>query len=598
MSMHRSDLHSSVSNSGYHKSRLSLLIAATCLGVYQVPGNAAASNAMRLVVLRFDCGTSDSPVKRGWIRIAHDTVYTRERGYGWLRPASSSFDRTEVFIPGWLKASIVQKPQLDDVLRDGVFDKQDISFRVDVPDGQYWVVVSIGDEGATRRNMSVYANGIAIADNVTTQTSWGGYATTRTFRKRVKVSNGKLELTFRHNGDGNSVLGIEVISFVPYPIWFANGKWHCSSMDANLRRGLDAVNKRAWQRTRDSFERISEPLLRAVAFAVLADVLDVPEDEAHAMVKQAIKLAERLMHAVALDSHDGILAYELKRVCSNYLRARRFMRMLAYGHATKRTGFTFSRRLRMAEDWCQQITEYDPLFDRACLNIGRIHYWLWREGGNASEKRIADKWFAILKQRQPFNRLVRIYTGEQIPWGAEYITDVEGMPQWAVKQREAMGRLLEVIRWWIENRQLDNGEMGGGYGDDVEMLRQWHVFIGGADDAIVKRGWLKLAHGVWYSGTIERGYSRAASDVQHSAEPTADTQPAMVGLDYGNPVWVERCMETMKLMRDFWTGINARGHRHFKSAFIGATNEYEAAMGCGCAMQRARYTSGALGRMV
>ncbi|HID07674.1 MAG TPA: hypothetical protein EYP10_11080, partial [Armatimonadetes bacterium] len=383
--MHQTDVRPPSLNECSYRSHLSLLTIITCLGIYQVTCNATASNVKQFVVLRFDCGAANSPVKRGWIRVTHNTVYTRERGYGWLRAGSSSFDRTEVFIPRWLRESIAQKPQLDDMLRDGVFDKQDISFRADVPDGQYWVVVSIGDEGATRRNMSVYANGITIAENVTTQTSWGGFSTTRTFRKRIEVNNGKLELMFRHNGDGNSVLGIEVISFVPYPIWFANGRWHCSSVDENLRRGLEAMNKRAWQSARDSFARISEPLLRAIAFATLADILDVPEDKAHAFVERAIGLAEQLMRTTAPDSHDGILARELKRVCSNYLRARQFMRMLAYGHATKHTGFTFSRRLRMAEDWCQQITEYDPLFDRACLNIGRIHYWLWREGGSASE---------------------------------------------------------------------------------------------------------------------------------------------------------------------------------------------------------------------
>ncbi len=524
-------------------------------------------------VYRFDCGTPTSLLKVGWMRVTHETVFTPERGYGWLRPADTSFDRSALFVPDWLKPTVRKKFPLDNMLRDGVFDKGELTFRVLVPDGEYWLVVSIGDERATRRNMSVIANGVVIADRVTTQTSWGGYATTRTFRQRLKVAGGRLDISFRHDGDGNSVLGIEVVPFVPYPIRFADGKWQTASTDKDLRQGVEALNRRDWRQAQKFFERLRSPLMRAVAFAALANLLDVPEEKAHPLLEQAIKVAEHVLQRTLPNAPDSLLAYELRRVATNYLRARRFMTMLAYEHAVRETGLTFARRLRMAEDWLMQITEDDPLFDRAALNLGRIHYWLWREGGSAEEKALADKWFDALKKRQPFAQLVRLYTGEQKAWGAEYLVGAEGMPEWAVKMREAMGRLLSVLRWWIDHRQLDNGELGGGYGDDVEMLRQWHVFIAGADDATVRRGWLKLAHGVWHSGYIdpERGYAKEASDVQHSAEPIADTHPAMIGLDHGNPVWVERCMKTVRTMRDFWTGINAKGHRHFKSAFIGAT---------------------------
>lgn len=546
-------------------------VAVTTVVLVSIGSQGVTAKPQRL--WRFDCGSPSSPVKQSWTQVTPETVYEPERGYGWLRPAKASFDRNELFVPDWLKATVGKKFPLDEMLRDGVFDKDQLTFRVDVPDGEYWLVVSIGDEGATRRNMSVTANGVVIADKVTTQTSWGGYATSRTFRKRLQVTDGKLLITFTHQGDGNSVLGIEVVPFVPYPVRFTDGKWQATADDASLWQGLESLNKRDWQRARKMFEGIAHPLLRAVALTAFADMLDVPEESAHKALEQAKNLAEQTLHKFPLASREGILAHELHRTIGNYLQARRFMLMLAYERATRETGMTFSRRLQMAQDWLEQITEDDPLFDRAALNLGRIHFWLWREGGSAEEKALADKWFSTLKKRQPLAPLVRLYTGEQKAWGTEYLAGAKGMPEWSVKLHEAMGRLLTVLRWWIDNRQQDNGEMGGGYGDDVEMLRQWHVFIAGADDETVKRGWLKLAHGVWFGGTIdtERGYTSEASDVQHSAEPMADTHPAMVGLDYGNPIWVERCMATVKTMRDFWTGINTKGHRHFKSAFIGAT---------------------------
>lgn len=536
-------------------------------------------NDSSYVALRFDFGTRESPVKPGWIRVTHETTYTSDCGYGWDQAAASSFDREEVFVPDWMKGSIAKSPTLDDMLRDGVFDKEALTFHIDVPNGEYWLLVSIGDEGSTRRSMTVLADGIMIADNITTQTSWGGYATTRTFRRKLNVVYGKLEVDFIHGGDANSILGIELVSLVRYPIWFSvmalpDPRWVVDEERYNPNPGiLNALEKWDWEDALAALEPVTEPLSRANALIAATDVLDMPEERALASLEEAIQLLDQVLQDSPPDSRDGIIANELNRISTNYLQARHFMKLLSYGYATEQTGYNFSRRLRMAEDLLQQITEDDPLFDRACLNIGRIHYWFWRENGEASEKEIADRYFSILKNRQPDNRLVRIYTGEQIPWGEEYTADVVGMPEWAVKQREAMGRLLEVIRWWIDNRQLDNGEMGGSYGDDVEMLRQWHVFLGGADDETVKRGWLKLAHGIWYNGNIDtqRGYAAAESDVQHSAEDTADSQPAMIGMDYGNPVWLERCAKTVRTMRDFWTGINEYGHRHFKSASIGAT---------------------------
>ena len=65
------------------------------------------------------------------------------------------------------------------------------------------------------------------------------------------------------------------------------------------------------------------------------------------------------------------------------------------------------------------------------------------------------------------------------------------------------------------------------------------------------------------------GFNQGIWDVQHSAEPTGD--PAfLTRIDYGNPKHVERGFRFMELFRDTFTGINPRGHRHFKSILIGA----------------------------
>ena len=44
---------------------------------------------------------------------------------------------------------------------------------------------------------------------------------------------------------------------------------------------------------------------------------------------------------------------------------------------------------------------------------------------------------------------------------------------WVEPQQRAMKGLEEVIRFWCEQRQAPDGQFGGGWGDDVEMWRNW-----------------------------------------------------------------------------------------------------------------------------
>src|SRR5690606_8597131 len=133
----------------------------------------------------------------------------------------------------------------------------------------------------------------------------------------------------------------------------------------------------------------------------------------------------------------------------------------------------------------------------------------------------------ILKNKYPDAALIKMYLGEKIPFAIQYKVDTAGAPQWAVKQHEAMQRMLKVIHWWVNEKQIANGELGGKYGDDVEILRWWLPAILGADDATAKKGYIRLVDGVWNSGILERGFAKAVDDVEHSAELFRDTHPAM-----------------------------------------------------------------------
>ncbi|MGH7958103.1 MAG: hypothetical protein ACREH8_14015, partial [Opitutaceae bacterium] len=55
-------------------------------------------------------------------------------------------------------------------------------------------------------------------------------------------------------------------------------------------------------------------------------------------------------------------------------------------------------------------------------------------------------------------------------------------------------QLHRIIRWWIAERQLANGEFGGNWGDDVEMC-WWAPVLIGFDDPGATAAQQQLAGG-------------------------------------------------------------------------------------------------------
>lgn len=144
-----------------------------------------------------------------------------------------------------------------------------------------------------------------------------------------------------------------------------------------------------------------------------------------------------------------------------------------------------------------------------------------------------------------------------------------GAPTWSTAQFEALQRLRQVAPFWIDQRQIPNGELGGKPDDDVETLRWWPALMFSGDrQAIAAFG--RMAEGAWFSRHLHRGYSRVPRDVEHSSEFVADTVPMMAFLTRSEE-WIDRLAWSHGHRRDLWTGCNAHGDLQFKSAWIGAT---------------------------
>ena len=142
-------------------------------------------------------------------------------------------------------------------------------------------------------------------------------------------------------------------------------------------------------------------------------------------------------------------------------------------------------------------------------------------------------------------------------------------PNWAVWGRHAAREWKRIADWWIDNRWVENGELGGNLNDDVEYTCHWPLIYLITGDDRIRQALGAIADAVWEQSG-ETGYSIRATDVEHAAEDSSCSLPQMLLCEYGNPVHVERMMKMSEHI-PFWTGINDKGRRHFRSYIFNTT---------------------------
>lgn len=190
----------------------------------------------------------------------------------------------------------------------------------------------------------------------------------------------------------------------------------------------------------------------------------------------------------------------------------------------------------------------------ATIGLARVWYWLAAENHRPQEIARAAEWLERAWRAAPHDPVVRqmiaascaglnsgsgsaLATGpycegaEPVAWEITLPFPPRNAPAWAVAQRRLARRMEAITRWWVDQRQHRNGELGGEWGDDVEILRSWGPEALGFGSEVAARGLRRLADGVWNSGLLEHGYDRRISDVEHSSEPTTDTQPLAAALE-------------------------------------------------------------------
>jgi hypothetical protein len=248
----------------------------------------------------------------------------------------------------------------------------------------------------------------------------------------------------------------------------------------------------------------------------------------------------------------------------------------------------FGRYVSRNKDFDFQIPENSPLYPLTWLYRGRMVIWYTLESGGVwsiPQRRreffgIARGFFEKAARAFPENKIVRMYLGHPTGPYKEY-QSVSGAPQWAVYQREGLERLGDIIEWWIDNRVQENGEYGGGWGDDCEMWRWWVPVLIGFDSPKISRAQARFSTALMDQQHMKLGYTTRMSDVEHTAEDSADVITPMMHLEADNDLWRRRALRMAELMEKFWTARNERGFLQFKSTYFTANKiDTNPARGC------------------
>ena len=151
----------------------------------------------------------------------------------------------------------------------------------------------------------------------------------------------------------------------------------------------------------------------------------------------------------------------------------------------------------------------------------------------------------------------------------------KGVPLWAFRQTEDLKYVRRFIDWWIDNRQIAYGDFGGGISDDSDLTQQWPgLALMGVQPDKLNASLTALSDAVYRNGMFSNGLSTIETDELHAYEEGINTNSAMLYLNWGDPLTVERLMETVKAFDERIILPNPQGHLLFSSNWFGGNKVY------------------------
>jgi len=237
----------------------------------------------------------------------------------------------------------------------------------------------------------------------------------------------------------------------------------------------------------------------------------------------------------------------------------------------------FGGEVSRKKDFDFAIPEDSALCPLTWLYRGRMVIWYTMESGGVwsiPQRRreffaVARGFFEKYAEAFPENKIARMYLGRPTGPYRRYEA-VPGAPQWAIHQREGLERMADIIEWWIDNRMQQDGQYGGGWGDDCEMWRWWVPVLIGFDSPKITQAQGRFSKALMSQSHMSKGYTTRMSDVEHTAEDSADAITPMMHLDPDSDLWRRYALGLADFMAKFWTGRNERGLLQFKSTYFTA----------------------------
>jgi catechol 2,3-dioxygenase-like lactoylglutathione lyase family enzyme len=148
----------------------------------------------------------------------------------------------------------------------------------------------------------------------------------------------------------------------------------------------------------------------------------------------------------------------------------------------------------------------------------------------------------------------------------------DGIPVWAFRQIEDLRYFKRFVLWWIDNRQIQNGELGGGLSDDDDLTNCWPgAALMGCEPEKISAAVLRLLDAIYTNGMFTGGLSTIQTDGLHAHEEGIEAQTQAMLVDFGSPKQVERIMETVRALDEKLILKNSAGHRHFRSSYFSGT---------------------------
>jgi len=569
-------------------------------------------------VLAVDFQPEGARVEAGFVAVTPGDAYSSERGLGFTvapRGATDGARHTFNLYGRTLSVDeVVPASVLSDATRDCVVAGAEWRFRADVEPGDYDVTLWFGDVTAPRHQVRAVVNGV-VADVARMDINHlrgsfdqaiFGSAVPRTVRVAapdgfIEVVAGStpggdrpVEWTFTIDEDPKDPRPREVTAvLVPAftasalqaltlhpaadaPLVVERGELAVGAApgDAGLEAAVDAFNRGDVAAARAGFEALAGDALRVAKAAGLFRVAGHPAtlDDEPALLADAETL---LVDALAADPRDHTasdLLLEVRRAAD----AERYR--ASYGYAA--SGASATENMGRSCSLVEGLPEDHPYFEK-----GRI-LWLRNRGG-LDPRRVTVSWERaqwLARGLDPewgaVNPYVHLYATDEwesdgtrwttIDWSAH----LGAGPDWARSLVANLNAWLDLFEWWAIHRQAPEGDIGGGWTDDVEIVPAFGLMAFVLEDAsdISRHSVVRFADGLWDSDVMDRdrGYQKQYADVEHTAEPTGNILHLYPLVRFGDPEGFERLIRSAKTFDEFFLTGTA-GHRHFKGNYLSST---------------------------